>query len=279
MAMRKRQTGLTPSRPGRRMPHPIPDRWSLTPDGAADLTRPRPAPRPVRIAARPDPVIVDVSRAALIVIDMQNDFIATDGWFEAERGVDCAALRGVIAPVNALARAFRSAGAPVVHVNTGVRVDLANLPANALGRSNDLGRRTGFGAPRDDARGPVMLAGSWGAESHPAIERAETDLTVLKHRYSGFRDNELDQMLRRLDVATLFFAGVNLDRCVFATLIDGAFQGFDPILVADACATPSPAHARTTILDLIELLYGFTTTTEAVVTAFAFPAPSPTEGD
>ena len=248
-------------------PVQMPDRWSLAPDGAADLTRPRPAPRPVRIAARPDPVIVDMARAALLVIDMQNDFIAAEGWFEAMRGIDCAGLRAVIPQVNALAGAFRRAGARVVHVNTGVRADLANLPANALGRSNDLGRRPGFGAARDDARGPVMLAGHWGAESHPGIERAPGDLTVLKHRYSGFRDNELDQLLRRLDVTTLFLSGVNLDRCVFATLTDGAFQGFDPILVTDACATPSPAATRTAILDLVELLYGFTATTEAVLSA------------
>lgn len=267
------------------MTHPFHDRWSLTPDGAADLTRRRPPPRPARITARPDPVIVDMSRAALVVIDMQNDFIAEKGWFEAQRGIDCTVLRTVIDPVNSLARAFRAIDAPVLHINTGVRIDLANLPANALGRSNDLGRRAGFGAPRDDARGPVMLAGHWGAESHPGIERAGTDITVLKHRYSGFRDNELDQILRRLDVATLFFTGVNLDRCVFATLIDGAFQGFDPILVADACATPSPRHVRTTILDLVELLYGFTTTAGAVTAALAAaPAPASrprptTEGD
>jgi len=257
------------------MPEPLPDRWSLAPDGAADLTRPRRTPRPVRISARPDPVRVDMTRAALLVIDMQNDFIAPEGWFEAMRGIDCADLRGVIAPINRLARAFRAAGAPVVHVNTGLRADLANLPANALGRSTDLGRRPGFGAPRDAARGPVMLAGHWGAESHPGIERAASDLTVLKHRYSGFRDNELDQLLRRLDVATLFLAGVNLDRCVFATLIDGAFQGYDPILVTDACATPSPEATRSAILDLVELLYGFTTTLEAVLAALP---PTP-EGD
>ena len=252
---------------------PLPDRWSLAPDGAADLTRPRPAPRPVRLAARPDPVIVDITRAALLIIDMQNDFIAPDGWFEGMRGIDCAGLRAVIDPINALAAALRGAGGRVVHINTGVRADLANLPANAVGRSDDLGRRPGFGAPRNDARGPVMIAGHWGADSHPGIDRAPEDFTVLKHRYSGFRDNELDQLLRRLDVTTLFFAGVNLDRCVFATLTDGAFQGFDPILVTDACATPSPEPTQAAILHLVELLYGFTTTTDAVLSALPSPDP------
>lgn len=256
------------------MTHALPDRWTLTPDGAADLSRPRRAPMPVRIDASPDPVIVDMTRAALVVIDMQNDFIDDAGWFAAMRGLDCAPLRQVIAPINALAAAFRGAGARVVHVNTGLRGDLANLPACATARADDLGRRPGFAAPRDAGLGPVMQAGHWGAQSHAGIDRADDDFTVLKHRYSGFRDNELDQLLRRLDVATLFFTGVNLDRCVFATLIDGAFQGFDPILVRDACQTPSPDHARRTIIDLVEMLYGFTTTAEAILGALS-TNPSP----
>jgi ureidoacrylate peracid hydrolase len=245
----------------------LPDRWSLSPQGAADLSRPRPAPRLLCIEARPDPVIVDMTRSALVVIDMQNDFIDDAGWFAAMRGVNCAPLRAVVAPINALAAAFRAGGGRVLHVNTGLRADLANLPAGAVGRADDMGRRPGFGAPRGDDLGPVMQAGQWGAESHNAIHRAPGDITVLKHRYSGFRDNELDQLLRRLDVATLFFTGVNLDRCVFATLIDGAFQGFDPILVRDACETPSPDHARRTIIELVEMLYGFTTTSGAILAA------------
>ncbi len=251
----------------------IPDRWHLTLEGVADLTRPRVAPRVVGMSARPDPVSVDMTRSALIVIDMQNDFIAPEGWFAAMRGTDCAPLREVIAPINALAAAFRDHGARVVHVNTGVRADLANLPANAVAKASDLGRRAGFAAPRDAALGPVMQAGHWGADSDPAILRHPGDITVLKHRYSGFRDNEMDQILRRLDIATLFFAGVNLDRCVFATLIDGAFQGFDPILVRDACETPSPDHARRTICELVELLYGFTTTTTDILRALSTHHP------
>jgi len=257
------------------MPPHLPDRWSLSPQGAADLSRSRPAPRRVQIAASPDPVIVDMTRSALIVIDMQNDFVDDAGWFAAMRGVICAPLRSVIAPINALAAAFRVGGGRVVHVNTGLRADLANLPANAVGRADDLGRRPGFCAPRDGDLGPVMQAGHWGAQSHADIVCTSDDITVLKHRYSGFRDNELDQLLRRLDVATLFFTGVNLDRCVFATLMDGAFQGFDPILVRDACQTPSPDHARRTIIELVEMLYGFTTTTDEILGALS-AAPIPT---
>lgn len=251
------------------MPMPRTDFWTLTNEGVADLSRVRKPARRLQISAAPDPVIVDLARSALVIIDMQNDFIEEAGWFAAMRGVSCAPLRAIAPRINALGDNFRAAGGAVIHVNTGMRADLANLPAGSIARADDLGRRAGFGFTRDGQRGPVMQAGHWGAESHKSIRRADGDITVLKSRYSGFRDNELDQILRRLDVTTLFFTGVNMDRCVFATLIDGAFNGFDPILVTDACATPSPPATCTAIIALVEMLYGFTTTTDRILNGHA----------
>lgn len=245
------------------------DFWTLTHEGVADLSRMRKPARRVQISAAPDPVLVDLARSALLIVDMQNDFIDEAGWFAAMRGVSCAPLRDIAPRINALGDRFRTAGGAVIRINTGLRADLANLPAGSIARADDMGRRAGFGFARDGARGPVMQAGHWGTESHQSIQRADGDITVLKSRYSGFRDNELDQILRRLDVTTLFFTGVNLDRCVFATLIDGAFQGFDPILVTDACATPSPAATCAAIIELVEMLYGFTTTTDAILNGHA----------
>jgi ureidoacrylate peracid hydrolase len=247
------------------LPMPRTDFWTLTDQSVADLSRLRKPDRRFRISAAPDPVIVDLARSALVIVDMQNDFIDEAGWFAAMRSVSCAPLRAISPRINALGDYFRAAGSTVIHVNTGLRADLANLPAGSIARADDLGRRAGFGFTRDDERGPVMQAGHWGSESHDSIQRADGDITVLKSRYSGFRDNELEQILRRLDVTTLFFTGVNLDRCVFATLTDGAFQGFDPILVTDACATPSPPATCSAIIALVEMLYGFTTTTDSIL--------------
>ena len=113
----------------------------------------------------------------------------------------------------------------------------------------------------------MLVEGSWGSASVPAVDRDHTDLTVFKHRLSGFQDNELDQILRRLGVTTVFYTGVNLDRCVFATLMDGCFQGYDAVLVEDAATTVSPAYVSDAILYLIRLLYGFTTKTQALLEA------------
>jgi ureidoacrylate peracid hydrolase len=63
---------------------------------------------------------------------------------------------------------------------------------------------------------------------------------VHKHRLSGFWDNELDSVLRNLGITTLMFTGINLDRCLFATLMDASFLGYDCLVVEDATSTVSP---------------------------------------
>lgn len=245
---------------------PHKDRW--TSDGmAVSLQRNRPALRPVRFAAEPESVVVDMARAALIVIDMQNDFLDPDGWFATARGVDVSPLSAVIGNVNALSRAFRTVGAPVLHVNWAVRPDAANLPANVLDKGSSCGARPGYGDETDSGR--ILAAGDWGAQSVAEIETTPTDIHVGKHRLTGFRDNELDSILRRLGMDTLFFTGVNLDRCVFATLADGCFGGFDAVLVEDATTTVSPPYVTDAILCLIRLLYGFTTHTAELLPALS----------
>jgi nicotinamidase-related amidase len=247
------------------------DRWS----GDAvhvSLVRPIRRARPVDLAAEPQALTLDLARTALIVVDMQNDFLNPEGWFAADRGQDTAALAALSGPINALTDAARKAEVPVIHLNWGVRGDTANLPANVLDKASGCGAHRAYGDP--GPRGPVLVAGGWGAASIDAIRTAPGDIHVAKHRLSGFRDNELDQILRRLDVTTLIYTGVNLDRCVFATMADGCFQGFDAVIVEDACGTPSPAHVQDAILYLTRMLYGFTTTTAALTAALASSPPS-----
>lgn len=231
------------------------DRWHAV-EERTSLVRHTNMPCPVSFEANPEPVEVNLASSALLVVDMQNDFLEQEGWFADVRGQNVEPLKSVLEPINSLSAAFRENESPVIHLNWGVRPDTANLPANTLDKANACGTKTGYG----DAisKGRVLVAGDWGAQSIDAINIADTDFHVSKHRLSGFRDNELDQMLRRLGVTTLFFTGVNIDRCVFATLMDGCFQGYDAILVEDACQSTSPAYVTDAILYLVRLLYGFT---------------------
>ncbi|MFK7871199.1 MAG: cysteine hydrolase family protein [Roseobacter sp.] len=249
------------------------DRWSARDDGkTVSLVRPRRAAKPISFAANPKPVEADLSRCAFLIIDMQNDFLSGEGWFATTRNADVAKLSSVIERINAVARAFRTAGAPVIHINWAVRPDVANLPANVLDKGSECGARPGYGDKI--ASGRVLVEGDWGAQSVPGIDTGPQDISVGKHRLTGFRDNALDQILRRLDATTLFYAGVNLDRCVFATLADGCFNGFDAVLVEDATTTVSPPHVSDAILYLIRLLYGFTAMSSDILAAL--PPQNPT---
>ena len=240
------------------------DRWSLLGDQIS-LIRAVQAPQPVSFIAEPEALCVDMTRSALIVIDMQNDFLDPAGWFASVRGADVSQLSTVIPRINDLSAVFRLANAPVIHLNWGVRADLANLPANVVDKGSACGRTVGYGDSIES--GDVLVEGSWGASSVPGIDKHPLDIDVAKHRLSGFRDNELEQILRRLNVTTVFYAGVNLDRCVFATLMDGCFHGFDAVLVEDATSTVSPEFVGEAITYLIRLLYGFTTTSAQLISA------------
>ena len=213
------------------------DRWHRDGD-RIDLGRLRRSPQPVDLAARPDAVRLDLSRCAIVIIDMQNDFLHSEGWFATDRGANPQPLLDVVPRINELAAAARAAAMPVIHLNWGVRADGLNLPANVRDKASDCGARRGYG----DAgpQGPVLVAGSWGAQSIAAITVETGDIQIEKHRLSGFPETVLEGVLLRQDITTLIYCGVNTDRCVFATLADGCFRGFDAVLVEDACATPSP---------------------------------------
>ncbi len=241
------------------------DRWC--PDGdAVSLVRPTRDACLVRMSAEPKNLQLDIANSGLVIIDMQNDFLDPDGWFGKTRGLDVMPLLAPVPSINSLSAAFRGKDRPVFHLSWGVRKDVANLPASVLDKAGDCGAGPTYGD--DSPHGAILAEGEWGAESITAIDVQPSDLHVSKHRLSGFRDNEFDQILRRHEVRTLFFTGINIDRCVFATLTDASFQGYDCILVTDACASVSPDYVTDAILYLTRLLYGFTTTTQDVLSAF-----------
>ena len=85
-------------------------------DTCVDMRRERREIRTVGLGARPQDLILDVGRTALVVIDMQNDFCSPEGWI-ASLGVDVTAARALVDPINRVTAAARSTGIPVIWVN------------------------------------------------------------------------------------------------------------------------------------------------------------------
>ena len=242
-------------------------------EGRTSLVRHAPQPRPVQLDASGDAIEFDLARSALVVIDMQNDFCHPKGWF-GQRGVRVAPMRKPIPVLQTVLPAWRAAGAPVIWLNWGIRADRLNLPASILFKGKRTAEAVGYAERSPDDRGQSLVRVHWGAQVVDELEVLDTDITVHKHRLSGFWDNELDSVLRGLDVRTLFFAGVNTDRCVFSSLQDAGFLGYDCILIADACSTPSPAYVTRAIHMLVRQLHGFVAHSTDLVAALPSSSPS-----
>jgi nicotinamidase-related amidase len=227
------------------------NRWQVD-DTATDLTRPRLPPRPVRISAQPKDVVIDLASSAMIVIDMQNRFchpaMAPEG---PERPT-----RRALAPLVRLLPALRTGGVPVVWVNWGNRADRMNLPPNVLRPFRP-----------DGSSEPFLVKNTWEAALDPLLTAEPRDIWVDKYRISGFFDTPLDAILRNLKATTLLFAGVNLDQCVYATLVDAACLGYDCVLVEDCAATGSPEYCTQATLYNVRRGFGFVVKADDVVAA------------
>lgn len=238
--------------------------WIRTADHV-DLHPAPPMPRRVDLPALPQALTLDLTRVALVVVDMQNDFCHEDGWL-AGIGVEVSGPRSAIAPCAALTTAARGTNIPVVWLNWGNRPDLANLPAGVVhvydgdGSGGGIGERVG----RSDA---VLTRGSWGAAVVDELTVDAGDIRVDKYRMSGFFDTELDSVLRLRGIDTLLFAGVNADQCVLATLTDAASIGYNVVLVEGASTTSSPEFCMEATLYNTRQCFGFTADWSDVVTA------------
>lgn len=232
------------------------NQWRVD-DACADLRRPDLTPHPITVEAQFKPVTLDLSRTAILVIDMQNDFCHMDGWL-AGIGVDVAGACAPVTPLNVTLPKLRAAGVPVIWVNWGNRPDRANISPALLHVYKGDGVSPGIGDPLPRNGEKVLTEGSWAAAIVDGLEVAEEDLHVAKFRMSGFWDTPLDSILRQLRVDTLLFAGINTDQCVLHTLADANFHGYDTILVEDLTATTSPDYCFEAAVYNCRQIFGFT---------------------
>lgn len=241
--------------------------WRLNATGISLVRQPE-SVQPLRIETETSSLEIDLSRSLLVVVDMQNDFCHPHGWF-AQKGISMRATRRPIPLLNRLLPAWRQAGAPVLWLNWGIRADRLNLPPTVHFKGKRSAEGVGYAerSPLDHGRSVVQE--EWGAQIVDELSVAPNDICVNKHRLSGFWDTELDSLLRANGMTTLLFAGINTDRCVFSTLQDAAFLGYDCILLADACSTPSPAYVSRAIHFLVEQCHGFIATATALQTSLA----------
>jgi len=166
---------------------------------------------------------LDARTTALLVIDMQNDFLDSEGYF-SRRGLDVARLTRAVEPIVSLRDALPK----------GMRTVLTAQVYEADG-SDDLQRVHRLKPARlARAVGDVpVIRGSWGAQIVPALQPRPQDTVITKRRFDAFHQTDLELLLRCWGVKTLIFAGVVADVCVESTLRAAYVRDFDVVLARD----------------------------------------------
>jgi gluconolactonase len=174
-------------------------------------------------------VRLDPQTTALLVIDLQNDTVGEEGAVASSGAAAFAKEHGVVEKASRLAEAFRSAGAPVIHV---WHVDEPGHVDST--RNAELYRSI--------AEADALVRGTWGAE--PVVVPAPGDLVVEKQRMSSFNSTTLDTKLRGLGTRTVVCCGAWTNWAVEHTCRDAADHGYDVVVVTDATATISEEFQR-----------------------------------
>lgn len=174
---------------------------------------------------------------ALLVIDMQVDFTAPGGWFD-RLGIDLTPVRVAIPKIaNALAF-FREEGMCIVHTRQSYRPGGADLSPSLRFRSRHSGVELGAGPP--GAR--PLTTGEPGWEIIPECRPHSGELVIDKPGYGAFPHTPLAQILRHRGIRHLAIAGVTTNCCVQSAARDALDEGFDCLLLADACAASRPDY-------------------------------------
>ena len=228
--------------------------------------------RVVRIDAQPEPVDLDVGKTAVLVVDMQNDFGAEGGMFH-RAGIDIAPIQAAVAPTARVLRAARAAGLNVIYLKMEFRPDLTDAgAADSPNRRKHAPLGLGKTITTPDGReGRILVRDTWGTEVLPELAPEAGDIVVSKHRYSGFYETDLDLILRSLGVSTLIVTGCTTSVCVESTIRDAMFRDYACLLLTDCTAEPVgyglPRSNHDASLLVIQLLFGWTATSDAVITA------------
>lgn len=215
--------------------------------------------------ARPFPFRFDLARTALVVIDMQRDFIEPGG-FGAALGNDVAPLGAIVPTVRRLLDGARAAGVTVVHTRECHRPDLSDCPPAKRLRGRPA-LRIGDPGPM----GRILIAGEPGAEIVPELAPLPGEIVIDKPGKGAFHATDLGRVLEARSIAFLLVAGVTTEVCVQTTMREANDRGYECLLAEDATESYFPAFKAAT-LEMMRAqgaIVGWTAMTDAVVEALA----------
>jgi nicotinamidase-related amidase len=221
------------------------------------------------VPAEPGPFPLPEGQVALLVIDMQRDFLLPGGFGET-LGNDVSQLQRVIPPLARVLAAARAAGLPVVHTREGHLPDLSDCPPAKLRRGNPS-QRIGDPGPY----GRILIRGEFGHDIVDELAPLPGEAVIDKPGKGAFYATGLGELLQDAGVTHLVVTGVTTEVCVHTTVREANDRGFDCLVLADCVGSYFPEFQRVG-LQMVSAqggIFGWVADSAALLTALA-PAPS-----
>jgi nicotinamidase-related amidase len=188
--------------------------------------------------ADPYPFGFDPDRTALLIIDMQRDFVEPGGFGET-LGNDVSLLRAIIPPLGAVLTATRDAGMTVIHTREGHLPDLSDCPPAKLNRGQPA-LRIGDPGPR----GRILIRGEYGHDIIDELAPMPGELVIDKPGKGSFYATGLDEVLRGPGITSLVVTGVTTEVCVHTTVREANDRGYECLVLSDCVGSYFPEFQR-----------------------------------
>ena len=190
------------------------------------------------IAAEPYDFEFDPKTTALLIIDMQRDFVEAGGFGES-LGNDVSILRKTIAPIKKVLQACRKLGMMVVHTREGHRPDLSDCPPSKMARGRPK-RKIGD----DGAMGRLLVRGAKGHDIVPELYPVPGEAVIDKPGKGAFYATDLELILRNARIRTLIVCGVTTEVCVNTSVREANDRGFDCVVLEDCVGSYFPEFQK-----------------------------------
>ncbi|WP_374319140.1 cysteine hydrolase family protein [Aquabacterium sp.] len=217
----------------------------------------------VTVKAQPFDFALDMAHAALVIIDMQRDFVEPGGFGET-LGNDVTRLQAIVPTVQRVLEAWRQAGGVVVHTREGHAPDLHDCPpAKRLRGQPSL--RIGDVGPM----GRILIQGEAGHAIIPELTPVAGDIVIDKPGKGAFYATTLGAELAARQVSYLVFMGVTTEVCVQTSMREANDRGYDCLLVEDGTESYFPEFKQAT-LDMLRAqggIVGWTAPAQALIEA------------
>jgi biuret amidohydrolase len=191
-------------------------------------------PEPAAVPAAPYPFALRPDVTALVLIDMQRDFLEPGG-FGALLGNDVEMLTRVIEPLTAVLDAARAAGMMVIHTREGHRPDLSDCPPSKLARGH-LDTPIGGEGPN----GRVLVRGERGHGIVEELAPIGGEIVLDKPGKGAFYATDLELLLRNAQITSLVVTGVTTEVCVHTTVREANDRGFECLVLSDCVGSYFP---------------------------------------